>query len=92
MPGSKHWSGLSSGWKNWPHQSKANHVASRAQITRLAQRIEDLAESAASRPPRKIVRISQDKYLGETEDEAVNKYFAQHPEDVGRDIILSVYI
>jgi hypothetical protein len=67
-------------------------VASRAQITRLAQRIEDLAESTASRRPRKIVRITQDKYLGETEEEAVNKYFAQHPEDVGSEIILSVYI
>ena len=45
----KHWSGLSSGLRNWPHQSKANHVASRAQITRLAQRIEALA--TRSTPP-----------------------------------------
>jgi hypothetical protein len=67
-------------------------VASRAQITRLAQRIEDLAESTASRRPRKFVHIAQDKYLGETEEEAVSKYFAQHPEDVGSDIILSVFI
>ena len=64
-------------------------MASRAQITRLAQRIEDLAESAATRP-RKVVHITKDE--GETEDEAVNKYFAQHPEDVGSDIILSVFI
>jgi predicted metalloprotease with PDZ domain len=64
-------------------------VASRAQITRLEQRIEELAESAASRP-RKVVRITQEE--GETEDDAVNKYFAQHPEDVGSDIILSVYV
>ena len=42
--------------------------------------------------PRKIVHITQDKYLGETEEEAVTKYFAQHPEDVGSDIILSVFI
>jgi hypothetical protein len=67
-------------------------VASRAQITRLAQRIEDLAESTASRRQRKIVRITQDKYLGETEEEAVNKDYAHHPEDVGSEIILSVYI
>lgn len=67
-------------------------MASRAQIARLAQRIEDLAECTASRRPRKIVRISQDKYLGETEEEAVSKYFAEYPEDVGSDIILSVYI
>jgi hypothetical protein len=67
-------------------------VASRAQITRLAQRIEDLAESTAGRRQRKIVRITQDKYLGETEEEAVNKYFAHHPEDGGSEIILSVYI
>jgi hypothetical protein len=64
-------------------------VASRAQITRLAQRIEDLS---ASRRPRTFVHITQDKYLGETEEEAVSKYFAQHPEDVGSDIILSVFI
>ena len=67
-------------------------MASRAQISRLAQRIEDLAESTASRRPRKIVHITQEKYLGETEEEAVTKYFAQHPEDVGSEIILSVYI
>jgi hypothetical protein len=67
-------------------------VASRAQITRLAQRIEDLAESTASRRPRKIVHVTQDKYLGETEDEALHKYFAQHPEDVDSEIILSVFI
>jgi hypothetical protein len=77
---------------NWLHQSKANHVASRAQITRLAQRIEDLAEVTASRRPRKFVHITQDKYRGKTEEEAVTKYFAQHPEDVGSDIILSVFI
>jgi hypothetical protein len=67
-------------------------VASRAQITRLAQRIEDLAEVTVSRRPRKFAHITQDKYLGETEEGAVNKYFAQHPEDVGSDIILSVFI
>ena len=67
-------------------------MAPRAQITRLAQRIEDLAECTANRRPRKIVHITQDKYLGETEEEAVTKYFAQHPEDVGSDIILSVFI
>jgi hypothetical protein len=66
-------------------------VASRAQIIRLAQRIEGLADRTASRP-RKFVHITQDKYLGETEEEAVTKYFAQHPEDVGYDIILSVCI
>jgi hypothetical protein len=67
-------------------------VASRAQITRLAQRIEDLAESTASRRPRKIVRITQEKARGETEEEAVDKYFAEHPEDVGSEVILTVYI
>jgi hypothetical protein len=67
-------------------------VASRAQITRLAQRIEDLAESTASRRQRKIVRITQEKYRGETEEEAMAKHFALHPEDRDRDILLTVYV
>jgi hypothetical protein len=48
----------------------------RAQITRLAQRIEDLAECTANRRQRKIAHITQDKDRGETEEETVVKYFA----------------
>jgi hypothetical protein len=73
-------------------EEMVNHVASRAQITRLAQRIEDLADRSPSRP-RKFVHITQKKHLGETEEEVVTKYFAQHPEDVGYDtMILSVIV
>ena len=62
-------------------------MASKAQIDRIAQRVEDLAECTASRL-RKFVSITQEKYLGETKEEAVTKYFAQHPEDVGCDIVI----
>jgi hypothetical protein len=34
----------------------------------------------------------QQKYLGETEQEAVSKYFADHPEQRGANIILQVII
>ncbi len=67
-------------------------MASRAQITRLAQRIEDLAERTANRRPRKIVHITQDKDRGETEEEAMIKYFALHPESVGATVILTVIV
>ena len=68
-------------------------MASRAQITRLEQRIEDLAERGSARQPRKVARIMQEKYRGETKEEAMAKHFAQHPQDAGADvIILSVII
>jgi ribosomal 50S subunit-associated protein YjgA (DUF615 family) len=67
-------------------------VASRAQITRLAQRIEDLAEQMCALQPKKVVRIIQEEDRGETEEEAIAKRLAQHPEDAGAFFIISVFI
>jgi hypothetical protein len=51
----KHWSGSSSVWKNLGPSIEGKGVASRALITRLAERIEDLAEFTASRQENKML-------------------------------------
>jgi hypothetical protein len=67
-------------------------MATKIQIDRLARRIDDLAERNASRRPAKWVQIIQQEYLGETEVDAVAKYFTNHPEQRGAGIILQVII
>jgi hypothetical protein len=67
-------------------------VASRAQIARLAQRIEDLAGRASMRQPTRVVHILQEKDRGETQEDAMAKYLALHPENVGATVILTVIV
>lgn len=54
-------------------------MATRSQIGRLAQRIDQIAGNLALRGRRLVVQIIQE--ADETKEAAMERYFADHPED-----------
>jgi len=67
-------------------------MAIKMQIDELAPRVDDLAQRSASRWSGQWVQIIQQKYPRETNYDAATKYFADHPEQRGANIILQVII
>ena len=56
-------------------------MATRAQIARLQQRIEQTVAALEPRPPRKVVHVIHDPMVDGTEEAALARHFAEHPED-----------
>jgi len=56
-------------------------MASRAQIGRLAQRIEQVAKCLMPSSSIKWARIIHDPRVDESEEAAFERHFAEHPED-----------
>src|SRR5262249_44749841 len=75
----------SNGSKRSRHLSRAGKMASRAQIARLAQRIEALAPSTS----RSRVTVIWSR-VGETEEEATERHYRQRPKDRGAPYVIQV--
>ena len=56
-------------------------MATRAQIARLQQRIEQAAAAFGQQAPIKVVQIIHDPRVDETEDAALERHLTDHPED-----------
>jgi hypothetical protein len=74
------WSVLRRGWKSLLHQSKARHMATKAQIDQLARRIDDLAHRAAPQSGPHIGIIW--RMPGESDNAARRRHALQYPDDV----------
>ena len=56
-------------------------MATRSQIERLAQRIEQVAGNLALRRPRLVALIIHDPRVDETKEAAMERHFSDHPEN-----------